>query len=147
MTLKNEDAVSSVLGTILLLIIAIGLFSILFTVVNGLEPINKGPSSHILAYSKDNQIIIEHFGGESIDIRSKLFIVRNNIELSEEIGDFMDENSKVDGYWNIGEQIIYNLTRNRYNMYFERSFNSNDICFSILDYFENNIIVIGNIKY
>lgn len=147
MKLKKEDAVSSILGTLLLLIIAIALFSILFTVVSGLEPINKGPSSHILAYSKDNKIIIEHFGGESVDIRSKLLIFRNNIDLSEEIGNLMDEKSKEDGYWNIGEQIIYDLVKDGDSLFYERSIYANKVSFSIINYFENNILVSGNLNY
>jgi hypothetical protein len=141
MNIKNEDAVSPVLGTILLLIISIALFSVLFSVVSGLEPTNKGHSSYILAYSDNNQIIIDHFGGESIDIRSNLILYNDDNELNIIVGDYMTEESKKDGLWNIGESVTYNsfilLSKDVY---------SNDIRFSIVDYLDNCIIVSGNLK-
>lgn len=142
MKINNEDAVSPILGTLMLLMISIVLFSILFSFVSGLEPSNKGPSSLILAYSEDNKIIINHYGGESIDVRSNLILYDDNDPLILEIGDYMAESDKEDGFWNIGEYIIY---KDYEVLFFEES-SSDDIRFSIVDYFEKSVIVNGNLK-
>ena len=57
----------------------------------------------------------------------------------------MAEDSNEDGFWNIGEQVIYVPS-----MFSHRSFIYNDISnyirFSIVDYKENSVIVSGNLN-
>ena len=68
MKLRNSnDAISTIIGTMLLLIMAISLISIIYMIV--LSDEGPTPLTFIRVEGKveGNQIIVEHLGGEPID--------------------------------------------------------------------------------
>ena len=109
---KAKEAVSDVLGTILLLGITISLFSVLTAVVLSYPFDPNPPSVNLIGYIDQNDIIIEHRGGENLDINTKIKIeINNSRSYSTTAGDVLTlSTSNGDNYWNIGELVLINGT-------------------------------------
>jgi len=105
---KNQ-AVSEVLGTILLLAISVSLFSVVYIAVFSIHPSSPQPSSNIVGCIEKNKIIFEHRSGDplSLDTKILLNIGGNKIEIT--VGQFL-EDANGDGLWSIGERLVYNET-------------------------------------
>lgn len=77
--IREKFAVSEIVGTILLLGIATCCFSILyFNVVNSPTP-NPAPIVEISGMIEDNQVILTHHGGESLDLDTKILLIKELI--------------------------------------------------------------------
>ena len=64
----GNDAVTDMVGTLLLLMIAIALFSIVYYAVFSFEPIDHPPSVNIISYVDDKNVTFEHWGGVSLHL-------------------------------------------------------------------------------
>lgn len=105
---KNEKAVSEVLGTILILGIAVAIFSTLYIIVLS-EPFDSSePYPTIVAFVEGDNIIIEHRGGDEIDVGSAFKFTLGDITTDIPINESVDTNS--DGKWGIGERLTIPLT-------------------------------------
>jgi len=63
--IQDRSAVSSIVGTMLLLIIAVSLFSTVYYFVLTMDVTHTTPAVNIVgAISEDNTLILTHFGGE-----------------------------------------------------------------------------------
>jgi len=105
---KSNKGVSEVLGTVLLLGIAVAIFSALYLIVLS-EPFEASePYPRIVAYLEGQNLIVEHRGGDElgIDTRFSLTIGGENIPiaLSEDLDDI-----NSDGKWNFGERVIKDI--------------------------------------
>ena len=108
---RGNKAVSDVVGTILLLIIAVSIFSVLYFVV--LSPVFM-PDSHSAPVSVDiigtiegNNIILEHRGGDAISLDSTLLVNIGGLKQKSTVKDYLNNESKEDGNWNMGERLVY----------------------------------------
>jgi len=111
--LKSNNAVSEVVGTILLLGIAVALFSVLYYMVLA-EPFEtNNPYPSIATYVEGGNIVIEHRGGNELGADSHFeytiggkayhFTMKDLIQGTE--GAYL-EDINSDEKWNFGERII-----------------------------------------
>jgi hypothetical protein len=111
---KSNHAVSEVLGTVLLLGMAVSMFSLLsFTVLS--YPFNPSPPSvNLVGYmggtnnvTGKTNVTVEHYGGESLDIITTKVIVitqetSTNVNITSSLNDSNNNNM-----WDIGEKLVY----------------------------------------
>jgi len=102
--------ISEIVGTALILVIAVAVISALYTVVLA----NPSPiaSSYVsLVGMVDGEtILIEHCGGKALGMETLLKINYNNGVIDEYTiadSDFLDDEAKKDNLWTIGEQLVY----------------------------------------
>ncbi|ENO12208.1 Protein of unknown function (DUF1628) [Thermoplasmatales archaeon SCGC AB-539-C06] len=67
---RVEKAVSDMIGTLLLLMIAVALFSVLYLFVFSFETPDHSPSVSIIGYTDGYNITLEHLGGDSLGLDS-----------------------------------------------------------------------------
>jgi len=104
---KKKNAVSEVVGTILLLGIAIALFSTLYIVVLS-EPFETSePYPTVVAFVEGDHIVIEHRGGEEMGVDSKFTFDIGGNSYTFPIGNLL-EDTNSDNRWNLGERLIVN---------------------------------------
>ena len=102
---KRRGAVSEVLGTILLLGIAVALFSVLYLIVLS-EPLDASePYPTVVAYVEGNHLVIEHRGGDELGVDNEFKFNIGNKDYNREIGELLDDVNN-DGKWNVGERLI-----------------------------------------
>lgn len=131
---KNNNGVSEMLGTVLLLLIAVSSF----VIVHANMIFN--PSSQdqmyvtIVGEKKWENVTLLHRGGESLSLKTKVtFEIEGdvyNIIVGE--NDYLDYNSKEDGLWNIGEILIFNQSLDLTNL---------DVKVTVFDVETNTIIM------
>mgnify|MGYP006282900871 FL=1 len=139
----NSQAVSPIIGTVLLLIIAVGAMSVVY--LNVLS--DDGPQNQkfvtVVGTVEGTDMVIEHHGGENLPIDNiKLNIMFMNETLEVDLETDLSAEARADGYWGLGERILIpfpleNLTYEEYD----------DIKAEILavDEQENSIAFIGNL--
>jgi FlaG/FlaF family flagellin (archaellin) len=100
----SSQAVSEVLGTVLLIAIAVALFSVIYTTILFAPTVELNQKPVIVGEIRQNRIILEHQGGESIlftdstiviDAAEQTYISRTNDDIND------------NGRWDIGERIIF----------------------------------------
>jgi hypothetical protein len=143
---QKNSAVSEVLDTILLLGIAVALFSVLSIVVLS-YPFNPStPKANIIGFVEGNNIILEHRGGEELGLDTKIIVTINNSDiysLNVSDGNILGTKSKNNNVWNIGENIIINAT-NDLSISVDLSVSKVDV--TIVDIKTNSVIFTGTLK-
>ncbi|RLF42258.1 MAG: hypothetical protein DRN12_00795 [Thermoplasmata archaeon] len=103
----DEDAVSEIVGILLLLAISIGTFSVVYYSILSAEPIPNPPPLDVIATIENGNITIIHMGGESVGIDTRLIVVVNGLTNETTIDDYLNSTEKENNRWDIGEKIIY----------------------------------------
>jgi len=103
---KSNGAVSEILGTALLLGIAVSLFSLLSIVVLSYPFTPSPPSVNLVGYMDGTNVTLEHYGGESLDLTNKVIVRIQETYTKINITDFLDDANNND-LWDLGEQLIY----------------------------------------
>jgi len=101
---KNNNGVSEIIGTILLLLIAVSAFSVVYLNVLNSQEVTPATIVNIVATVEGENIILEHRGGEPIDIHATLSYTLNRTSHSFLVSDFLEESAKLDNEWNLGER-------------------------------------------
>jgi len=107
----SEHAVSEIIGTLILIVIAVTSFSaVALIVINPWSNLSDTELPHVFLVGSihNNNIIIEHHGGISLDTTTKLTIIIDNTTDSFLLSDYSywtDQNS--DGLWSVGERVVY----------------------------------------
>jgi hypothetical protein len=111
--MKNKrvnNAISEIVGTALLLGIAIGLFAVVQIMVLTIPDTNTTPMVHLAGTidteSESGNIIIEHHGGESLSKDTIIYIYINDM-LNK---NFSRSDTLDDDFWDIGEKVVYTPT-------------------------------------
>ncbi len=119
---RTDDAVSEIIGTVLLLMIVVAVFSGIYTIV--LTPPSDTPQPFVTIVGKIEDmddvvvgnlgnldetvdVILIHGGGESISLDSRILITIGSTIVNMTVGNCLDTKSKEDGAWTIGERIVY----------------------------------------
>ena len=102
---KSNEAVSEILGTALLLGIAVSLFSLLSIIVLSYPFTPSPPSVNLVGYMDGTNVTLEHYGGESLDITNKVIVGIQETYTEINITDFLDD-ANNNGLWDLGEQLI-----------------------------------------
>jgi len=105
---RKDKAVSEVVGTLLLITIAISLFVLLAFIAISLPYIffsNPTPSVNIIGMMEGNGVVLEHHGGQSIPLDTEIRLMFAETPLVKTVGDVLDPKYKNNGEWDIGEKI------------------------------------------
>jgi len=130
----NNEAVSEIVGTVLLLAMAICLFSLLSIIILSYPISASTPSANLVGTIEGDYLIIEHRGGTPLRLDTKVML--SNTDDSIRIGDYLDDKAKEDNLWGIGEWFIYknaNLTNQM-------------VSISIVDVESNCVIMTGSLQ-
>ena len=132
---KTKRAVSEVIGTLLILGISVSLFSVLYAGVFSTEPATPSPNVSIIGSVDGDDIILEHRSGEPLPLDTKILL---NIggELTEVIIEDLLEDLNGDGFWNIGERIIFS----------HQNLNGLQTEATVVDKESNSIIMMGTLQ-
>jgi len=107
----NDEAVSEIVGTVLLLAMAICLFSILSIIILSYPISASTPSADLVGTIEGDCLLIEHRGGTPLRLDTKVLLTYSNgASESIRIGEnnYLDNDSKDgDNLWGIGEWFIY----------------------------------------
>ena len=107
---REGIAVTEVVGTMLLLLISVTFFSIVYVSVLSTPSSSSTPSANIACTIVGNKIVLDHFGGDSLDLETKLIMTIGGVSVEKTVGNInstlsWDENN--DQKWNMGEQLVY----------------------------------------
>ena len=110
--MKNKrinNAVSEVIGTAILLGIAIALFSVVQVIALSYPYNPSTPSARLVGTVEQNTILIEHHGGESLSLDTKIvYNIEGTSEIVKIASDVLDSiTSDGDNLWSIGEKVSY----------------------------------------
>jgi uncharacterized repeat protein (TIGR01451 family) len=134
--IKQNTAVSEILGTVLLLILVVSSFSVIYSNVLS-TPAPRNPlDATIVGRVEGNNLVFEHQKGESLSLDTKITV---NMGFKNEtflVKNYLDAESVKDGKWNIGEKVIYPLSYNIHNIqnHFTTGINVADIESNSLDF-------------
>jgi uncharacterized repeat protein (TIGR01451 family) len=134
----SNEMVSEILGTVLLIGIVVAIFSTMY--VSVVSHPNPEPSSyaHLVATIEGNNIIIEHRGGDALSLNTKLQITIGNKITNLTIGEksYLDNESKKDKLWNLGERVVFP---------FEYNLSYCEAQISAVDRNSNSLIMMGSL--
>ena len=129
----NDEAVSEIVGTVLLLAMAICLFSLLSIIILSYPISASTPSADLVGTIEEDCLYIEHRGGTPLRLDTKVMLSIRDESIKIKIKDYLDDKAKDDNLWGIGEWFIYrndNLTNQK-------------ISISIVDVESNCVIMTG----
>ncbi|MEF8848534.1 MAG: type IV pilin N-terminal domain-containing protein [Candidatus Thermoplasmatota archaeon] len=105
---RKNLAVSEIIGTTILLAIAVTIFSGAYLIVFSEQPPQERPIVSIEAdICQNNSIILSHKGGIDLNLNTQVKIYNGTNVQNFEIKDLLDLKSKSDNHWGIGEEIVY----------------------------------------
>ncbi len=136
---KQNKAVSEVLGTILLLGISVTIFSVVYASFLSVDAQPPTPTVDIMGTVHENYLVLEHGGGEDIDLDFRI-IVRYNGGNSVVL-DYTDIDGSINDKWNIGEKLKFNLSDKLVGY---TQFSPIDIM--VVDAQSNSAIMMGTLK-
>jgi len=103
---KSDDAVSEVIGAILMVGIGVALFSILYFIVMSYPFTPSSPVVDIVGTIEGNNIILEHRGGDSLDLDVTVSFIVGGTRISATVDDYLID-SNGNNRWDIGERLVY----------------------------------------
>jgi FlaG/FlaF family flagellin (archaellin) len=107
MRLKSDErAVSEIIGTMLLLAMAVGLFAVVSIVVLSFLHAPASVHASFEAVMADGNVTIYHGGGDDLNSRDSIIFEINGTRVAKTVGECLEDKNN-DGKWNIGEKIIY----------------------------------------
>ena len=105
---KTDEAVSEIVGTILLLGITVSLFSVICGIVLSYPFSPSSPSTNLVGMVEEDYLLIEHRGGKALDLGTKVSLtIGDNMSEIKTVGDYLSNESKEDNLWGIGEWFVY----------------------------------------
>jgi len=108
MKLKRMDnAITQIMGTTLLLLIALACLSMVYTYVLSYPLPESTVYTEIIGSIEENNITLLHCGGDSLDLDTKIIIHKGNSTEFNTVGNYLDSKAKNNGFWNIGERLFY----------------------------------------
>ena len=138
----DNKAVNDIVGTLMLLLIAIGIFSVLYIFVFSIEVTEQPPSANIIGYVYDDKAYFEHWGGSPINL-SEMEITFNvdGVDYPKNATDpgFFIDNEILEGdsgSWEIGEVLYYENSM----------FNNSYVSVIIVDVITNSFLMEGIIQ-
>jgi len=113
---RNCIAVSEIIGTVLLLFIAISAMAVIYYNVLADDGPNPKTIVRIVGHGEGEYIYLEHNGGENIDLDNEItYTIAGDSFPSRTIGDLIYKNKEPLDKWNLGEElkipINYNLDK------------------------------------
>lgn len=104
----DDEAVSEIVGTILLLGITVSLFSVICGIVLSYPFSPSSPSTNLVGMVEGEYLLIEHRGGKALDLGTKVSLtIGDNMSEIIIVGAYLNNESKEDNRWGIGEWFVY----------------------------------------
>jgi flagellin-like protein len=105
-TKRGDKAVSEIVGTILLLAIAICVFSVVYMNVLSEDGPNPETYATIVGKIEAEDLVFEHRSGETLDLDSIVILrIAGQRQPPKTLRELLDQSSQSDYLWNIGERI------------------------------------------
>jgi uncharacterized protein YegL len=136
---KSNGAVSEIVGTMLLLMIVISVFSLIYYQVLSDEGPENKTIVKISGRIEGTNVVLEHQGGEPLELDTEISITVGGIEYKGPVGNWLDDKND-DGVWNIGERTLFSF---EYNLSCLGDFQEVDIL--AIDTQGNSVIFAGPI--
>lgn len=144
----DEKAASEIIGTVLLLGMAIAFFSVLSITVLSYPSSSSSPSTNLVGMIIPNEtndeeyLLMEHRGGDALRLDTKVVITFNNgtsesITIGDEDKNYLTEKSKEDNLWGIGEWFFYNQDLN---------LDGQQVSIAVVDVESNSVIMTGSLR-
>ena len=109
---RANKAVTNIVGTILLLSIAVSLTTGIYILVLNTAFNNSNTpqlSVTIIGTIEGDRIILEHRGGNGLSSETEItFIIGDNNPEHNTSGEWLENDTNGDGFWSIGERVVYN---------------------------------------
>jgi hypothetical protein len=106
----GNTAVSEIVGTVLLLAIAISIFSVVYMNVLSEDGPNPETFATIVGKIEAEDLVFEHRSGETLDLDSQVILtVGGERQPPRALSELLDTSSQQDSVWNIGERIVWPL--------------------------------------
>jgi len=107
--IKNECAVSGLTTMVVMLVVSVSVFSGTTAYITNDSGPEKTPSVELVGKMMGDELVIVHSQGSQLRIdRFCELNIGGNVEYIR-IADLLDEKSKENGYWDIGERLVYDL--------------------------------------
>jgi len=108
--LTDTNAVSTIIGTNLLLLITIGLFSFIYISIFIIPVEDSSPHADIIIGVDGNDIIFYNAGGEGLSLDTQVMVkIDGEEQVSFTVDDYLQEEFKVDDLWSYPEQFIFSI--------------------------------------
>ena len=136
--MKNRvnEAVSDIVGTVLLLGMTIALFSVLCVGVLSYPSSPSEPAVNLVGTINDGNLYLEHCGGEALDLDTKVIItIEGNppVSVSIRVGDYLTEGANK---WSIGEGLVYPISE---------PIDGKQVRITVVDTESNSVIMLGSL--
>jgi len=146
---RRNKGVSEIVGTVLLLGIAIAMFTLVQLFAFALLDENpNSPSVRLIASIENGEVVIFHNGGESLPSNTKILFTINddftntvNITVSDD--DYLKESENSDKIWDIGEKVVYDVSN---HPSWHNTNEVNSVLVMVLDISSNSVIMSTTIK-
>ncbi|UCD14236.1 MAG: hypothetical protein JSW60_02150 [Thermoplasmatales archaeon] len=106
---RLDNAITQILAATLLLLMALAILSTVYMYVLSYPLPNSVPYVDIVGSLDESNITLLHRGGESLDLDTELVLDIGNTTDITTVGNLLDSESKNDGFWNIGEALVYQV--------------------------------------
>jgi hypothetical protein len=136
---KSNEAVSNIIGMMLLLMMVISTFSLVYIQVLSDEGPQLKTFVKIGGKVEGTNVVLEHKGGESIGLNSDFSIEIAGVEYNGFVGDWLKDVND-NGVWNLGERMQFPF---EYDLYRLGEYDEADI--QVVDKDANSIVFMGPI--
>ncbi|HER45592.1 MAG TPA: DUF11 domain-containing protein, partial [Thermoplasmatales archaeon] len=103
----QNHALIELSATLLLLGLTVIVFVFITYMLFSAPQGSPGPVTTITGRLVDNNLVLEHMGGEPISLNATIGILFGSIHLQIQAYDYADSETKKDGLWGFGEQVVY----------------------------------------
>jgi len=138
-TKRANNAISEIIGTMLMLGISVSLFSVVYISVLTVPYSPPTPSANIIYQIDDGNIILSHYGGKALNLDTKI-VMRVDGQPVDSIpaGDYLYNDLNGDGLWSVGEKVVFS--------YESLVSGGEQIEVNILDIGSNSLVMTGEIQ-
>ena len=132
---KFSPAVSSIIGTVIILGLSVMFFSIIYYSVITVPYSPPSPSSNIYYSYEGTKVIVTHFGGPALDLQTEIQIhIGDDSPIITKVKDYLNEEAIDDNYWGFGEQFVYDTSVDILN---------NTVNVIVIDHYTDSVVSIG----
>jgi len=137
--IRTNQAISEIIGTMLMLGISVSLFSVVYISVLTVPYSPPTPSVNIICQIGNGNIILSHYGGKALNFDTKI-VMRVDGQPVDPIlaGDYLYNDLNGDGLWNVGEKVVFS--------YASLVSGGEQIEVNILDTGRNSLVMTGTFQ-
>lgn len=131
----DDVAISEIIGTVLMLGMAIALFASISLIIISYPLSTPSPQVDLVGFIDGSDIIFEHHGGPSLLVDTQLGITINGTTTIMVVEDYILDDNR-NNRWDIGEQVVYS-PGNLYQAQVE---------VMVIDYASNSVLMMATIQ-